>query len=129
MAAPARLTSVLPALPPLSSAPGGAAPEPGDSQSSRVLLSQGSSPAHLVDGDGRVHHHPPDDLGFIGHLGLPLLGLGHHGRLRDLGGRGGAAALRHLREEGGMRSTTRPGSPTPKLGTTTSVLLNAAVSL
>lgn len=128
MAAPARLTSVLPAL--LSAQPREELLlNPGDSQTTRVLLSPGSSPAHLVDGDGRVHHHPPDDLGFIGHLGLPLLGLGHHGRLRDLGGRGDAAALRHLREKDRMRSMTWARSPMPELGTTTSVLLNAAMSL
>lgn len=56
-------------------------------------------PAHLVDGDGSVDHHPPDDLGFVGDLGLPLLGLGHHWRLRNLCGRWDAAALGHLREK------------------------------
>lgn len=68
-------------------------------------------PAHLVDGDGRVDHHPPDDLGFVGYLGLPLLGWGHHRGLCDLSGRRDTAALRHLQEkergEGNKHDLTR----------------------
>lgn len=66
-----------------------------------------------------MDHDPPNDLSFVGHLGLPLLGLGHHRRLRDFRGRWDAAALGHLWEKGtgeGHR-VTMLGSPTPALGT------------
>lgn len=51
--------------------------------------------AHLVDGDGGVHHHAPDDLGFVGNLRLPILRLRHRRGLRDLCGRD-ATALGYL---------------------------------
>lgn len=69
--------------------------------------------AHLVDGDGGVHHHAPDDLGFVGNLRLPILRLRHRRGLRDLCGRD-ATALGYL--QGKSEAEGHGAAP----GTTTS---------
>lgn len=76
-----------------------------------------------------MEHYPPNNLGFVGYLRLPLLGLGHHQRLHDFRGRWDTATLWHLWEKGrdeGHR-VTMLGIPTPTLGTPS--LPNAAISL